>query len=340
MTMPSSAISDNKLQTIIVSFIVVNWNGRHLLDDCIKSLLNQRCNYFEIILVDNGSVDGSASYIESKYPSVKVIPLKENRGFAGGNIEGLKYAQGEFIALINNDATIKEDWLETMMEAMSKDSTVGICASKIIVDGTDTIDSVGEIYSTAFMSLKVGEGEPANKFNSEMTLPGACAAAAIYRKKMLDAIGFLDDDYFLNYEDTDLHIRAWLSGWRCLFVPGARANHKVSSTLGDLSDGAVYYLSRNSEWVWMVNVPFYFMVRYLHQRMAAEFLTFLYICFIKNKWRSYFMGKLDAVKGIRKVLAKRKHVQKLVNLPKKQIKNELLPLRRYFHARINKLDFH
>ena len=317
----------------MVSCIIVNWNGKELLGDCLRSVERQTFKALEIILVDNGSTDGSVGFVESEFPFVKVVSLKENSGFAGGNIEGLKHSRGDFIALLNNDVTLCENWVEHMVKAINRDPDIGLCSSKIIIEGTNEIDSIGEIYTTAFTSLKLGEHQNQNEFESGKLVPGACAAAVFYRKAMIDKIGFFDANFFLNYEDSDLHIRAWLAGWKCFFVPEAVAYHKVSATLGNLTDTAVYYLSRNVEWVWMKNIPFQLMLRYLHHRILAELATFIYICFIKHKWRPFFKGKLAALLKMHVMIGKRKSIQKLIRLSNKQIKDELMPISEYLKIR-------
>ncbi len=323
----------------MVSFIVVNWNGKSLLRSCLSSICSQTCEDREIIFVDNGSTDDSVAYVRTNFSSVKLISLKKNRGFSGGNIEGLKYATGNFLALVNTDAILGENWLENMLRVMDRDPKIGICASKLIIDETARIDSVGEAYTTAFTSVKIGEFAQKDNFMRERAFQGASAAAVLYRKLMIDAIGFLDEDFFLNYEDTDFHMRAWLAGWKCVYVPDAVAYHKVSATLGKLSDSGVYHLSRNSEWVWIKNVPLPLMIRYAHHRIAVEFLSFLYFCAVKNKWRPFIRGKIDALRKVHVMVKKRKEVQKLVKLSNEQIRKDLMPFFKYLKLRLKKLDF-
>lgn len=321
-----------------VSFIIVNWNGRELLSGCLASVLNQTYKNFEIIVVDNGSIDGSVQHVETNFPSVKVIALKENRGFTGGNVEGLSHAKGEFIALINNDATLIKNWLEHMVTANQSDKLIGMCSSKIIIDGTTKIDSVGDTFTTAFNGTKLGEHEEENKFTNKRFVPGACAAAVLYRRKMLDEIGFLDDDFFLNHEDTDLNMRAWLAGWKCIFVPEALAYHKVSASIGNLSDTSVYYFARNIEWVWIKNVPLSLIVRYLPQRILYECASFSFFCIIKNKWRPFIKGKIDALRKFHLMIKKRKSIHKLIKLSNEQIKKDLIPVTKYLKNRLHNLN--
>ena len=320
----------------MISVIIVNWNGVELLGDCLTSVQRQDCDRYEIILVDNGSSDGSAAFVRERFPQAVVVALEHNSGFAGGNIEGLQRATGDYILLLNNDARLADGFLSAMLQAMDSDHDLGMCASKIIVDGTDSIDSVGDLFTTAFSGTKVGLDQPEQFFCERRFLHGACAAAAVYRRSMLDEIGFLDRDFFLNHEDTDLNLRAWLAGWKCLFVPQAVAYHKVSRSIGNLSDTSVYYFSRNVEWVWIKNVPLWLMLRFLPQRILYGFTSFVYYCILKGRWRAYIKGKVDALAGLPAMLKKRRAVQRLVRLSPAVVSKELLPLCRYLKSRVDR----
>src|SRR5947207_12032942 len=104
----------------MISVIVVNWNGKALLADCLNSLRSQTFSDFEVIVVDNGSADGSAQFVETAFPEFRLIKLNENRGFAGGNNAGIRESRGEWIALINNDAAAQPDWLERLHQAAAQ----------------------------------------------------------------------------------------------------------------------------------------------------------------------------------------------------------------------------
>lgn len=321
----------------MASIIIVNWNGKELLADCIGSVLRQTFKGIEIILVDNGSRDGSVAFVEQAFPSVKVVSLSENTGFTGGNIEGYRVSSGHYIVLLNNDARLTERWLEHMVAAVESDSAIGFCSSKIVIDGTTKIDSAGDVFTSAFTGTKLGEYEEESNFVQRRLVPGACAAAVLYKREMLDEIGFLDPDFFLNHEDTDLNLRAWLAGWKCLFVPEAVAYHKVSTSIVPMSDTAVYYFSRNNEWVWLKNVPLGLLVRTLPQRILYELSSFGYFCVMKGRWKPFIKGKLDAVRGAGAMLRKRKAVQALVRLSSSHTTRQLVPISSYLKGRLKSI---
>jgi len=165
-------------------------------------------------------------------------------------------------------------------------------------------------------------------------IQGACAAAVLYNKSLLEQIGFFDEDFFFNHEDTDLNLRAWLTGWKCVYVPEAIVYHQVSASLGTYSDLSVYYFSRNAEWVWLKNMPLKLMIRYLPQRITYELCSTAYFCFVKGRYQSFLKGKLHALLLAGKMLKKRRTVQQMVRLTDKEIMSQLMPISTYITIRL------
>ncbi len=309
-----------------VSVIIVNYNGKHLLKECIQSVYNQSYKYIDIIMVDNASVDSSVEYASALFPDVRLIRLNENLGFTGGNIEGLKYASGDYIMLINNDVVMERDCIKNLLASIEPKPDVGIGAVKMLVYGKDAIDSAGDGFSTSFRGFKRGEGLQSNQYDKEEYVFGACAGAAIYRRKMIDETDFFDDDFFLIHEDSDLSFRAQLAGWKVLYVPSAVAYHKVSSTIGKMSDLAVYHSLRNCELVRMKNVSSGLFFRHLPSFIAGVVLDFIYFCFKHGKVRLYFKAKVDALRLLPKMVQKRKLIMSNKKVHNKYIKSIMTPL--------------
>jgi len=308
-----------------VSVIIVNYNGKDLITSCLKALEEQVFRDFEVVVVDNASSDSSLheiqKFVESSTlaPLIKLIPLSKNSGFSGGNLVGLKYAEGEYIALLNNDAVPDKKWIEEFVKAMNSDPTVGICASKIIVYGTDIIDSAGDGFSSFLKGFKRGEGEKALLYDKSSYIFGACAGAAFYRRKMLEETGFFDEDFFLIQEDTDLNFRAQLAGWKVLYVPAAIVHHKVRSSIGHMSNMAVFYTLRNTEFVIIKNVPFFVILRRLPGYIVRTMTDFIYFALKHKHLRVYFKAKIDVLRMLPKMLKKRKYIIK-----NKKVKNSYL----------------
>ena len=309
-----------------ISIIVVNWNRKTLLQDCLESLCAQTFCQPEILLVDNGSTDDSVDFVKKHFPFVRVVGLGANLGFAGGNGAGLESAGGEFIALLNNDARAHEEWLENLLQPMLADPTIGICASKILAEGTGKISSAGGAVTTACIGFDRGAGGHGSLYNTRELVFGACGAALLYRRKMLDEIGFLDDDFFLYNEDTDLSFRAQLAGWKCVYVPTAVVYHKSHATSGRLSDLHVYHHTRNLEFVWIKNMPAWLMVRYAHHKVIQEIGAFCYLCLRRMQWRAFFNAKKDALKMLPRMWRKRREIKKLRRVTNRYIQGLLTPI--------------
>jgi GT2 family glycosyltransferase len=299
-----------------VSIIIANYNGKGLIIDCIKALEKQSFKDFEVIVLDNASSDGSLDEIQnfieisSLSPRIKLIFSSMNLGFAGGNLEGLRHANGEYIALLNNDTEPDGRWLGELVKAMDNSPDVGICASKLLVHGTNIIDSVGDGFSTALRGFKREEGNRNPSYKERDYIFGACAGAALYRRRMIEEIGFLDEDFFLIHEDTDLNFRAQLNGWKVLYVPTALVYHKVRSSIGPMSDMAIYYTLRNSEFVRIKNIPFGIFIRCLPEFLIGALTEFIYFAIKHKRLRLYFKAKIDALSMFPRMLKKRAVIMK------------------------------
>lgn len=241
-----------------VSVIIVNWNGRHHLSDCLESLAGQSYRDFEVILVDNGSVDGSIDFVQEKYPWVKTLALAENTGFARGNNIGFEKSSGEYIVTLNNDTRVVADWLEHLIATADCNPEVGMVGSRICAfDSPDTIDSLGVRICRDGMSRGAYRGQSFSSLHftgsMEILLPSACAA--LYRRRMLEEVGFFDDEFFAYCEDTDLGLRGRLAGWKALLALEAVVLHKYSETSGSFSPFKIYLVERNHYWLAMKILP-------------------------------------------------------------------------------------
>jgi len=315
-----------------VSVIIVNYNGKNLMRGCLQALERQSLVDFEAVIVDNASLDSSLYEIKnflegtSIASRVSVIPVDRNLGFAGGNIEGLKYAQGKYIALLNNDAEPDEKWLEELVKAMDANPEIGICASKMIVHGSDIIDSAGNVFSTALKGFGAGEDQKSFLYNKRRYVFGACGGAALYRRKMIEEIGFLDEDFFLIHEDIDLNFRAQLNGWKVLYVPEAIVYHRIRSSIGHMSDMAVYYTLRNCEFVRMKNIPLTIFIRCFPEFIIWTLSEFTYFVIKHKHLKLYFKAKIDAIRMLPMMLKKRAMIMKNRKVSYKYLLNIMTPV--------------
>ena len=293
-----------------VRIIVVNWNGRAFLEECLQSIRGQTYHSFSVTLVDNGSTDDSLALVRNRFPEVQLNALPENRGFAAANNCALRGLQAPYAALINNDAVAEPGWLGSLVEALEQTKEAGFAASKMLYyHQPDVIDRCGDGYTRAGVGLLRGRGEPASNYDRREWVFGACAGAALYRTDMLRDIGLFDEDFFLIHEDLDLSFRAQLRGYRCLYVPEARVLHKASGSLVYDSPVSVYYGHRNLEWTYLKNMPGRLMLRTILPHFFYDLAAFGYFTF-QGRSFDYLLAKRDAWRGFQRARQKRVQVQK------------------------------
>ena len=293
----------------MVSIVIPNWNGARYIEVCLGSLERQTYKDFELIFVDNNSEDSSIEIVKRQFPRAHVVTLEENKGFATAANEGIKVGRGDYIALLNNDTESDPHWLEELLKGMDRSKAIGMCASKIIqFDDRSKLDTAGDGYTTFGVSIKRGHGLKPDEYSKEEFVFGACAAAALYRKSMLDEIGYFDEGLFCIYEDVDLSFRAQLAGFQCLYVPTATVYHLLGGTAGRNNDFTLYYGQRNLETVFLKNMPRKLLIKYLPLHLGYNVLGFIQHIFKKNA-KKFLQSKIDAMKQIRSTLQKRRAVQ-------------------------------
>ncbi len=215
----------------LVSIIILNWNGKHLLDDCLKSASKQTYPQIEIIVIDNGSNDGSVDYLKQNYSDIKIIANNENIGFASAMNIGFREAKGAYLMPLNNDVTMQPTFVEEMVKA-AEEAEVGLVSGKLIkagAIGSEVIDTAGHIMYKNRMPRNIGEGLHVSQFNKEDYIFGACGAAPLYKREMLEDVAvfgeYYDENFFSFFEDVDLDWRAQIRGWKCKYTPNAIAHH-------------------------------------------------------------------------------------------------------------------
>jgi GT2 family glycosyltransferase len=297
----------------IISVILTTWNSAKYLGQCLESLAVQTQKDFEIIIVDNGSSDGSLAGIESTWPglSLRVEKLGENMGFAAANNIGSKLACGVWLALLNSDAFPEPDWLEKLLIAAEANLEYSSFASRQLqVNFPDLLDGTGDAMHISGLAWRRNFGYPANLaglVRAEVFSP--CAAAAFYSRQAFLQAGGFDEDFFSYHEDVDLGFRLRLQGFRCLYVPDAVVHHVGSATLGSQSDFALYYWQRNIIWSFVQNMPYPLILEAFPAHLIANIL-YLVSYTLKGKGKVVFRAKRDSIRGFPRALLKRKDIQK------------------------------
>ncbi|MHC4105542.1 MAG: glycosyltransferase family 2 protein [Planctomycetota bacterium] len=293
----------------MITIIIVNWNGKNLLAECLDGIRRQSFRHFSTILVDNGSNDGSIDFVRQNYPEVRLITLKENLGFAVANNIALRTVQSRYAALLNNDAVPHTLWLEKLAGSLEAHPEAGLAGSKMLFSHNPAIiDRAGDCYTKAGTALLRGRAKPANNFNKPEWIFGACAGAALYRTRMLADIGLFDEDFFLLYEDVDLCFRAQLRGYKCLYVPDAIVYHKAGSSIGDDSPISVYYSHRNLEWVYIQNMPSSLIKKTILNHLVYTIAAFIFFV-ARGRATDFIRAKWHALKGLKRAIKKRGQIQ-------------------------------
>ena len=291
----------------LISVVVLNYNGKQFLDDCLTSLVAQSYRDFEVIVVDNASTDGSVEHLVVNYPWVRVVRNEKNLGFAGGTNAGIGEAKGGFILTLNNDTRADSRFIERLVGPMCAHAGVGMCASKMLFpDGR--INSAGICISRSGAAWDRGMFEQdKGQYDLREEVFGPCAGAALYRKEMLEEIGLFDEDFFLYMEDVDLAFRGRLAGWKCIYVPEAKVYHHHGGTAGFGSDLSVYYGNRNILWCAIKNFPTILLITSLPFILARNLAVIPYYA-LRGQGRVIFKSKLDALLAVPKMLGKRQRV--------------------------------
>jgi GT2 family glycosyltransferase len=321
----------------LISVIVVNWNGKEVIKECLESLRNQTFRDFEVIVVDNGSTDGSVELIKALFPEVILIELPVNRGFSAGNNVGLKIARGDFIALLNNDAVAENTWLENLLKATKINPQAGMWASKVLqYFNHNIIDNTGLLIYKDGLARGRGRLEVDNfqyDRDSSCLIPSGCAA--LFRREAIED-GF-DERFFAYADDVDVGLRARFMGWDCVYVPEAKVYHRYSYSTSPYSKMKAFLTERNRIWIlvkyfplnMLLVSPFYTIWRYLFHlfgfftkrgasgqiRREVSFLTLVGITI--KAWCSALKGLTWCLKERFNIYSKKKiswvEIKRLIN---------------------------
>lgn len=321
-----------------VSVIIVNWNGREHLVTCLPALFAQSFSDFEVILVDNGSTDGSLTWLKENFVQVRVIENQTNLGFTAANNQGMLAAQGELIALLNNDTQADQHWLAELVRAMQSDPSIGMVATNMrLADQPNLIDSAGIAIDRAGIAWGVDGGRERQPTTREEVREvfGACGGAALYRRTMLAEIGLLDEDFFAYLEDVDLAWRAQWAGWRGVYAPMAQVLHHHSATGKRIPHLKSRLLGRNKLWLLAKNYPWPYLLWYLPIILLYEALSLGY-ALKEKRLNSALAGRLEAIRRLPAMLAKRQNILRRISARAMMAKlypveSPLAILRRYTH---------
>lgn len=310
-----------------VSIVILNWNGEKYIKSCINSVLNLDYRNFDIIIVDNCSTDNSVKMLKRSFlrymkkGKIKLILNNSNLGVPEGNNVGIRLALSskkvKYVALINPDTKVERSWLSELIKIIHKDKSIGAVQGKILKFDKKTIDSAGIlIHNSIINAVDVGICEiDKGQYDQPKELMAICGAGAIYRVEALRDIEYfreyMDSDFFCMWEDIDMSVRIFLSGWRIFYLPNAVMYHMRSASTGKHTPFSTYYLHRNNLWFMVKCVPFRSLIKRIPLIFMFDMVTFLFFSIFKPYLiRPFINAKIDSFRGLGKMLHKRKFIMK------------------------------
>lgn len=307
----------------LVSVIIVNYNGYHLLKNCLQSIFQNSYSNYEIIIADNGSIDNSISNIKKdfkdKLSRIKILDLKKNLGPALARNQAFKISKGEIIAFLDNDTQVDKEWIKQALLFFQKNSKIGVIQSKLLLmDQKNKIDYVGEyLGSLGFLKSVANYGETDNgQYNQIKSILAAKSAGMFIRRPAFINAGMFDSDYFIFMEETDLGWRTWLMGYQNILAAKSIVYHKFSSTK-DIVDPEFnnflirFHGTKNYIQTLIKNLSLKYLIKILPIHVLLWFLlaTFLLITGKFKSAKNIYQGIGWNFLHIKQTLSKRKKIQ-------------------------------
>jgi GT2 family glycosyltransferase len=297
------------MNSALLSVVIVSWNGMRQLPECLAALLPQLPPDAEVILVDNGSADGTPAWAYANYPQLRMIALPENLGFAGGVNVGLRAARGDLLLLINDDAFVEPGFIAALLEVMTRRPDVGAAGGVLLfAHRPEVVASAGIRVRRDWLALDLWAGQRTAELPADpQPIMGASGGAALYRRALLEDIGLMEPSFFNYLEDVDLAWRALLHGWRSVVVPEARARHVYSATAGQGSPFKQHLLGRNRLRVIARCLPADLAARCLPAILAYDLLAIAYAALTRQP--AITNGRLAAIRDLPQLMRERRTIQ-------------------------------
>lgn len=276
--------------------VIPNYNGISYIENCLDSLLKEAWD-FDVIVVDNHSIDKSKEVVLENYPFVKVISFEENTGFCKAVNAGIQATTTEYVILLNNDTTVEKGFVKALEDAMDRHPKAFSVGAKMVdMKNPEILDDGGDFYCALGWAFAGGKGKASEKYNKEREVFSACAGAAIYRKNILDKIGLFDEMHFAYLEDLDIGYRAKIHGYKNYFTPDAIVHHAGSASSGSKHNAfKVDLSSKNSVYVIYKNMPFLQQLINLPFFFAGYLIKWLFFV-KKGLGKNYAAGVFEGIK--------------------------------------------
>lgn len=300
----------------LISVIIVNWNGKSILKDCLDAITEVNYKKLEILFIDNASVDDSVEFVKENYPSIKIFVNEENLGVGGGFEVGLSKVNGQAVLLLNTDAIVQKNLLTNLVKALYSDKKIGAVQPKLVLyPNKNLIDSIGCFFLSTGDLYHFGREKNPNDplYNKRMEIFSTKGACMLIKTEVLNKIGLFDKDFFAYFEDTDFCIRMLLAGYNILYDPTETVFHKGGATSKNIMHSTILFHSyKNRIYSYLKNFSIKYIIKIL------PLMLFLYqIVFFGYIFTGKFQYALAVQKGIiwnvinlKSILKKRKYIQK------------------------------
>jgi GT2 family glycosyltransferase len=293
-----------------VSVVIPTWNGARHLERCLAALAAQTRPADEIVVVDNGSTDGTADWLRARFPAARLVVNDENRGFARATNQGILAARGETVVLLNNDTAPEPSGLAALVAPLAADAALGACAATLVfAHRPERVNAAGLTVGRDLVAFEEAFGRPASALPAApWPVFGPSGGAAAFRRAALDDVGLFDERFFAYLEDVDLAWRLRLRGWRTVAVPAARVAHAYSATAGADSPFKRYHLARNRVWLLVKNVPGALWRR--HAPAALWYDAAALLAAVASRDAAWLRGRRDGLLAARSLLPERRIIQR------------------------------
>lgn len=280
----------------MVTIIIPNYNGHTFLKDCLESLMPQVKEGVQVLVVDNGSTDGSVAFLK-ECTGVRSILLTENTGFCGAVNTGIRASDTKYVILLNNDTKVLPGYVDALVEAMEQNPYIFSASARMLqMHAPELMDDAGDEYCALGWAFARGKGKPSVRYARSCEVFAACGGASIYRRSVFEEIGFFDEAHFAYLEDIDIGYRARIYGYRNIYVPEAQVLHFGSGFSGSRHNVfKVGISSRNSVYLPWKNMPLVQLILNVPFLLAGYLIKYLFFV-RKGLGGEYRRGLL---KGIR-----------------------------------------
>lgn len=299
----------------LVTIIIVNWNGRRFLNDCLGSLSKISYRNTEIIFVDNASSDDSVAYVKTNFPKIKIILNSKNLGYAEGHEEAFKKAKGDLILLLSTDTIVEKNLLEELIRGIYSEKNIGAVMPKLVMyPQKNRIDSIGEYFLPCGILYHMGrdKDQSMSQYNKPAEIFSGKGACLLFKRDVLGKTGLFDKDYFAYFEETDICHRIWLSGNKVIYWPDTSVCHLGGGASKQMvSSFILFHSNKNILCTYVKNLSLKYLIKVLPLMLIiyqTSFFAYLFTGKFGVAW-TFQKSIIWNIFNIRSTLKKRKFIQ-------------------------------